>query len=46
MLDNGDLKTTLKQNLGAMTPQTLQQAHEQLLSGSSLGKIVLQGMHE
>ena len=41
MLDQKLLKTTLKQNLGPMTAETITRAHQQLLSGKTLGKIVM-----
>jgi NADPH2:quinone reductase len=43
LLDSGDLRSTMKQELGRLAPDSLRQAHELLLTGNSVGKIVLQG---
>ena len=43
LLDEGKLRTTLQHESGAISTASLRQAHEQLLSGSTIGKIVLQG---
>jgi zinc-binding alcohol dehydrogenase family protein len=41
MLDAKKLQSTLKQTLGPITADNIRQAHEQLLSGKTLGKIAL-----
>lgn len=41
MLDANKLQSTLKQTLGPMTADNIRRAHEQLLSGKTLGKIAL-----
>lgn len=43
MVDEGRLVTTLGQNLGVIHAKNLRQAHEELESGQSIGKIVLEG---
>lgn len=46
MLDDGSLRSTLKHNLGPMTADSLSEAHQQLLSGHTLGKIALTAIDE
>ncbi|MCX4186685.1 zinc-binding alcohol dehydrogenase family protein [Methylophaga sp. OBS4] len=41
MLDEGLLRCTLRQTFGAINADTIHQAHQQLLSGTTLGKIAL-----
>jgi zinc-binding alcohol dehydrogenase family protein len=41
MLDEGLLRCTLQQTFGAINTDTINQAHQQLLSGTTLGKIAL-----
>lgn len=42
-VDDGRIRTTAKQNLGEINAANLKKAHEQLESGSTIGKIVLEG---
>lgn len=44
MLDNGSLVSTVTQNLGQMSVETLKQAHTLQESGRAIGKTVLQGL--
>jgi NADPH:quinone reductase-like Zn-dependent oxidoreductase len=44
LVDRGILRSTMTQNLGSLTPATLAQAHAQLQSGHTIGKIVLSGI--
>ncbi len=44
LVDTGKLRTTLKQNLGPLTPENLRKAHALLESGSTIGKVVLEGI--
>lgn len=44
MLDANKLQSTLKQTLGPITADNIRRAHEQLLSGKTLGKIALTAM--
>jgi zinc-binding alcohol dehydrogenase family protein len=44
LVDEGLLKTTLGQNLGKLDAATLRRAHQMLESGTTIGKIVLDGM--
>lgn len=44
LVDTGKLRTTLKQNLGLLTPESLRTAHALLESGSTIGKVVLEGI--
>jgi zinc-binding alcohol dehydrogenase family protein len=41
LIDEGVLKSTLTQNLGQLSPYSLAQAHDMLLSGQTIGKIGL-----
>ncbi len=41
MIEDGKIKTTMNTNLGAMTPENLKKGHDLLLTGSTIGKIVL-----
>lgn len=43
LIDLGYIETTMGKNLGAITAENLKAAHEELESGNSIGKIVLQG---
>jgi NADPH2:quinone reductase len=44
MLDEGLLKTTIRENYGPLTAENLRRAHGKLESGSMIGKLVLSGM--
>lgn len=44
MVARGTLQTTLRQNLGPMTPTSLREAHRLIEQGSTIGKIVLEGI--
>lgn len=46
MLDQGLLKCTLKQTIGPINAENLSQAHHQLLSGRTLGKIALTAIED
>ncbi|HDY84310.1 hypothetical protein LCGC14_0524220 [marine sediment metagenome] len=41
LLDEGHISSTLTENLGVMTAETIQKAHQQLLSGTTIGKLAL-----
>jgi NADPH:quinone reductase-like Zn-dependent oxidoreductase len=43
LVDQGYIQTTAGKNLGAINAANLKVAHEELESGRSIGKIVLQG---
>lgn len=43
LVDKGVIKTTLGQNIGRITPENLEKAHQLLKSESTVGKLVLQG---
>ncbi len=43
LVDKGHIQTTAGKNLGIITAEHLQQAHAELESGTSIGKIVLEG---
>ena len=43
LVDRGYVRTTVGKNLGAINADNLKQAHEELESGRSIGKIVLEG---
>lgn len=43
LVDRGYIKTTAGKNLGAINADNLKAAHEELESGKSIGKIVLEG---
>lgn len=43
LIDQGHIRTTMGKNLGAINAKNLRTAHEELESGKSIGKIVLQG---
>ncbi|MCC5796792.1 MAG: zinc-binding alcohol dehydrogenase family protein [Methylophaga sp.] len=45
-LDQGQLKPTMTTHLGAMTVDTIERAHKQLLSGRTIGKIALSSMSD
>lgn len=42
-VDAGKIRSTATQNLGAINAENLKKAHEQLESGSTIGKVVLEG---
>lgn len=42
LIDRGDIQTTMGKNLGPINAENLRTAHQQLESGSSIGKIVLE----
>lgn len=42
LIETDELSTTLKTNLGKMTPETLREAHQLLETGRTIGKIVLE----
>lgn len=44
LVDAGDLRSTLTANLGPMSVETLLQGHRQLESGSTIGKVALDGL--
>lgn len=44
LIDQGELRTTMKENYGMMNAENLRKAHAQLESGTTIGKIVLTGM--
>jgi zinc-binding alcohol dehydrogenase family protein len=43
MIDDGTLRTTIAEQLGPITAQTLREAHARVESGSMIGKIVVAG---
>lgn len=43
LVDAGVLRTTLRENLGAINAENLRRAHQQVESASSIGKLVLSG---
>jgi len=43
LVDQGYIQTTVGKNLGTINADNLTAAHEELESGRSIGKIVLQG---
>lgn len=43
LVDQGYIQTTVGKNLGTINAENLKTAHEELESGRSIGKIVLQG---
>lgn len=43
LIDQGYIQTTVGKNLGPINAQNLRNAHEELESGKSIGKIVLEG---
>ena len=43
LIDDGVIESTLTQNLGVINAKNLIQAHKQLESGSTIGKLVLSG---
>ena len=43
LVDSGTLRTTMTQNFGTINAANLKKAHAQLESGTSIGKIVLEG---
>ena len=45
LIDDGKLRTTMKENFGQMTADNLRKAHAQLESGTTIGKIVLSGIN-
>jgi len=42
-VDAGRIRSTATVNLGAINAENLKKAHEQLESGSTIGKVVLEG---
>lgn len=43
LIDTGHLQTTIGKNLGVINAENLRTAHQELESGTSIGKLVLQG---
>ena len=43
LIDQGYIQTTVGKNLGTINADNLRTAHEELESGKSIGKIVLEG---
>jgi NADPH:quinone reductase-like Zn-dependent oxidoreductase len=43
LFDRGELRGTMRQNLGPINAANLRRAHAQLESGATIGKIVLEG---
>ena len=43
LIDQGHIQTTLGKNLGTINAKNLRMAHQEIESGQSIGKIVLQG---
>ncbi len=43
LVDQGYIQTTVGKNLGTIIASNLRKAHQELESGKSIGKIVLQG---
>lgn len=43
LIDEGVIRTTMGQHLGAITPENLERAHELMKSEHTLGKVVLEG---
>ena len=41
LVDEGKIKTTLTETIGPMTAENIEKAHQQLLSGKTIGKIAL-----
>lgn len=46
MLDQNKLRSTLKQTLGPISAENINKAHQQLLSGKTLGKIALTAIED
>ena len=44
LIDAKVIQTTMRKNLGPMSVESLREAHQQLESGSTIGKIVLEGL--
>jgi len=44
LIDNGTLKHIMKKNLGKITPDSLNKAHERLKNGSVIGKLCFEGL--
>jgi zinc-binding alcohol dehydrogenase family protein len=44
LIDSGIIQTTMRTNLGPMSIENLRETHQQLESGSTIGKIVLEGL--
>lgn len=42
-VDDGKIRSTAMQNLGSINAQNLKKAHAQLESGTTIGKVVLEG---
>jgi zinc-binding alcohol dehydrogenase family protein len=45
LIEQGHIQSTSKQDYGAMSLKTLRKAHQDLESGTVIGKIVMSGMH-
>ncbi|XHX78470.1 MAG: zinc-binding alcohol dehydrogenase family protein [Stenomitos frigidus ULC029] len=45
LIDRGILKTTLTENLGVLSSINLVKAHQLLAAGTTIGKVVLSGIH-
>lgn len=43
LIDNGTIKTTLGEKLGAINAENIRQAHRQLETGKTMGKLVMEG---
>ena len=43
LVDAGAIRTTLTRNLGPLSVETLLEGHRQLESGSTIGKVALDG---
>ncbi len=44
LVENGIIKTTMKENFGKLNAENLRKAHAQIESGTTIGKIVLSGI--
>ena len=43
MIDEGKLRSTMKENLGSINAENIRQAHARIESGQTIGKLVLEG---
>lgn len=43
LFESGELRTTLREHFGSITAKNLKRAHQQLESGTTIGKIALEG---
>ena len=41
LVDDGKIKTTLTETIGPMTVENIDKAHQQLLTGKTIGKLTL-----